>query len=65
MWPGLFRMMATMGQRAAAGHKGNFTAVREWFAPRYATWKANPAAAVSLEEVAAYLDTDAPWVVAN
>lgn len=24
--------------------------------------KANPAAAISVEEVAAYLDTDAPWV---
>jgi hypothetical protein len=58
-------MLATIGQRTATGQRSNFNAVRDWFVPRYAAWKANPAAVISLEEVVAFLGTDAPWVPAT
>lgn len=61
MWPGLFRLLSIMGQRASVGRVENFTAAREWFVPRYAACKANPSAAVSLEEAAAFFG-DGAWV---
>jgi len=40
----------------------SFEAVRAWFLPRYAAWKADPSKAISVEDVVAFVKADAAWV---
>lgn len=46
-----------------AGKVLNFEAVKQWFMPRYAKWKKDASRAVTVEEVVAFINSSAAWVV--
>lgn len=45
-----------------SGKALSFEAVRAWFVPRYAAWKADPSKAISVKDVVAFVKADAAWV---
>lgn len=63
-WPGIavFEQLAT--PKIMAGLAVNVTAVREWFVPRYAAWKADNRSVITLADVAELAD-DAAWTPAH
>jgi hypothetical protein len=44
-----------------AGKVLNYTALREWWLPRHQAWKADPTKVTLVEEVLAWLTSDAAW----
>jgi len=62
VWPGLGPILGTTRRHLDAGESLNFTALQEWFMPRYEAWQANNSVAIRLQDVVTILNTSSTWV---
>jgi hypothetical protein len=66
MWPDLVKLWQHINARLAAGDKLNFTALHEWFMPRYKRWQADHSDVITIEESFALMQSGSPiWIQAK
>jgi hypothetical protein len=65
VWPGIAVLEQVATPKVMSGLAVNFTAVHEWFVPRYAAWKADKTAAITVADVAAFFGGDTAWTPAG
>lgn len=65
VWTGgaFFEQVATI--KVMSGLAVNFTAVQEWFVTRYAAWKADSTAGITVDDVVDFFGGDAAWTSAR
>lgn len=61
VWPSANTILGAAGSHLAAGEALNFTALQQWFRPRYAAWQANSSVVVTVQDVVDILNTPGIW----